>query len=111
MCTQKGAKSPFQGAKCDCIKKPLNGDLVLQVMVYFARTEREAIRQRQAEGIAAAKARGQQLGRKPLPLPEGFEELCGRCRSGEITMREAAEALQMSPSTFWQRLACLSILS
>ena len=81
----------------------LIADLVLQVMAYFAQTEREAIRQRQAEGIAAARARGQQLGRKPLPLPEGFEELCIRCRSGEVTLREAAEALQMSPSTFRRR--------
>ena len=91
----------------------LIADLVLQVMAYFAQTEREAIRQRQAEGIAAARARGQgiaaarargqKLGRKPLPLPEGFEELCVRCRSGEVTLREAAEALQMSPTTFRRR--------
>ena len=81
----------------------LIADLVLQVMAYFAQTEREAIRQRQAEGIAAARTRGQQLGRKPLPLPEGFEELCVRYRSGEVTMREAAETLQMSPTTFWRR--------
>ncbi len=81
----------------------LIADLVLQVMAYFAQTEREAIRRRQAEGIAAARARGQKLGRKPLPLPEGFEDFCVRCRSGEVTMREAAEALQMSPSTFWRR--------
>ena len=81
----------------------LIADLVLQVMAYFAQTERESIRQRQAEGIAAAKARGQQLGRKPLPLPEGFEELCVRCRSGEVTLREAAEALQLSPTTFRRR--------
>ena len=64
---------------------------------------REAIRQRQAEGIAAARARGQKLGRKPLPLPEDFEDLCVRCRSGEVTLREAAEALQMSPTTFRRR--------
>ena len=81
----------------------LIADLVLQVMAYFAQTEREAIRQRQAEGIAAARVRGQQLGRKPLPLPEGFEDLCVRCRSGEVTLREAAEALQMSPTTFRRR--------
>ena len=81
----------------------LIADLVLQVMAYFAQTEREAIRQRQTEGIAATRARGQQLGRKPLPLPEGFEELCIRCRSGEVTLREAAEALQMSPTTFRRR--------
>ena len=81
----------------------LIADLVLQVMAYFAQTEREAIRQRQAEGIAAARARGQKLGRKPLPQPEGFEEICVRCQSGEMSTREAAEALQMSPTTFWRR--------
>ena len=83
----------------------LIADLVLQVMAYFAQTEREAIRQRQAEGIAAARARGQKLGRKPLPQPEGFEEVCVRCQSGEMSTREAAEALQMSPTTFWRRFA------
>jgi len=81
----------------------LIADLVLQVMAYFAQTERESIRQRQAEGIAAAKARGKKLGRQPLPEPDGFEEICVRYRSREMTMREAAEALQMSPSTFWRR--------
>ena len=78
----------------------LIADMVLQVMAYFAQTERESIRQRQAEGIAAARARGQHLGRRPLPLPEDFEELCVRCRCGEMTMREAAAFLNMSRTTF-----------
>lgn len=54
----------------------LIADLVLQIMAYFAETERESIRQRQAEGIATARARGQQLGRRPAPLPDGFEDIC-----------------------------------
>ena len=78
----------------------LIADMVLQVMAYFAQTERESIRQRQAEGIAAARARGQHLGRRPLPLPEDFEELCVRCRCGEMTMRESASFLNMSRTTF-----------
>ena len=78
----------------------LIADMVLQVMAYFAQKERESIHQRQAEGIAAARARGQHLGRRPLPLPEDFEEICVRCRSGEMTTREAAAFLNMSRTTF-----------
>ena len=52
----------------------LIADLVLQVMAYFAQTERESIHQRQAEGIAAAKSKGKHLGRKPEPLPIGFRQ-------------------------------------
>ena len=85
------------------LARTLIPDMVLQAMAYFAQTERESIHQRQAEGIAAARARGQKLGRKPLPEPESFEEIYVRCRSGEMTMREAAKTLQMSPSTFWRR--------
>lgn len=85
------------------IKKPLNGDLVLQVMAYFAQTERDSIRQRQAEGIAAAKAKGKHLGRKAMPLPDSFESICGKHLSGEITTREAASVLCMSHSTFCRR--------
>ena len=80
----------------------LIADLVLQVMAYFAQTERESIRQRQAEGIAAAKAKGKQLGRKPIPLPDGFEEICLRCAGGELSTRVAAATLNMSHSTFYR---------
>lgn len=50
-------------------------DLVLQILSYVAQTEREMIRKRQAEGIAAAKARGVKFGRRPLPLPESYEDV------------------------------------
>ena len=86
--------------KNDNLTGMLVADLVLQVMAYFAQTEREAIRQRQAEGIMAARARGQKLGRKPLPQPEGFEEICLRFRGGEMSVRAAAESLGMSKTTF-----------
>ncbi len=76
--------------------------MVLQVMAYFAQTERESIRQRQAEGIAAARARGQHLGRKPLPLPDNYEAIFARYRRGEMTTREAAESLNMSKTTFYR---------
>ena len=81
----------------------LIADLVLQVMAYFAQTEREMIRQRQAEGIASAKAKGKRLGRKPIPLPAGFEDICMRCCRGELSTRQAAEALELSHTTFFRR--------
>ena len=80
----------------------LIADLVLQVMAYFAQTERESIHQRQAEGIAAAKSKGKQQGRKPEPLPTDFECICTRCDSGEISTRMAAIDLGMSHSTFYR---------
>ena len=80
----------------------LIADLVLQVMAYFAQTEREAIHQRQAEGIAAARAKGKHLGRNPIPLPDGFVEACARCRCGELTTRDCAAALGMTHSTFYR---------
>ena len=80
----------------------LIADMVLQVMAYFAQIERESIHQRQAEGIAAAKAKGKHLGRKTAPLPDGFEEVCARCYGGEVTTREAAAALRMSHTTFYR---------
>lgn len=81
----------------------LIADMVLQIMAYFAQTERESIHQRQAEGIAVAKAKGKHLGRKAKPLPDGFEGVCDKYLRGEITTREAASALCMSHSTFCRR--------
>lgn len=80
----------------------LIADMVLQIMAYFAQTERESIRQRQAEGIAAAKAKGKKLGRKPEPIPEGFEEVCEKCIDGEYSTRIAARELHMSHTTFYR---------
>lgn len=80
----------------------LIADMVLQIMAYFAQTERESIHQRQADGIAAAKAKGKHLGRNPTPLPDGFEAVCVRCYSGELSTREAAATLSMSHTTFYR---------
>lgn len=80
----------------------LIADMVLQIMAYFAETERESIRQRQAEGIAAAKAKGKHLGRSPDPLPENFEEVCAQCHGGGVSIRKAAAALNMSRTTFYR---------
>ncbi len=78
----------------------LISDIVLQLLSYVAQTERENIRQRQAEGIAAAKARGVHFGPRPRTLPENFEELRRAWRSGELSMRAAAEACGMPTTTF-----------
>ncbi len=77
-------------------------DMVLEIMAYLAETEREFIRQRQAEGIAAAKAKGKHLGRRPDPLPENFDEVCILCHCGKMTIRKAAVCLNMSRTTFYR---------
>lgn len=81
----------------------LIADLVLQILAYVAQTERDFIRQRQAEGIAAAKAQGKQFGRKPAPLPEQFEEVCEELYNGKISVRKAAQKLGMNYTTFFRR--------
>ena len=78
----------------------LIADIVLQLLSYVAQTEREFIRQRQAEGIAAAKARGVRFGRKAMEIPEKFEGCWELWRQGQISSRRAAEMLQVSQSTF-----------
>ena len=75
-------------------------DLVLQILSYVAQTEREAIRQRQAEGIAAAKARGVKFGRPRIPLPSEFHVVSELYRRQMITSRESARMLSVSQDTF-----------
>lgn len=78
-------------------------DIVLQVLSFVAENERTNIRQRQAEGIAAAKARGVRFGRPPKPLPENFHHLYQQWKNGKITGTAAAKACGMSLSTFRYR--------
>ncbi|MBM6899892.1 recombinase family protein [Gemmiger formicilis] len=75
-------------------------DLVLQILSYVAQTERENIRQRQMEGIAAAKLRGVQFGRPRKPVPEGFFHLKERWERKEISSRQAAKELHIAQDTF-----------
>lgn len=75
-------------------------DVVLQVLSFVAENERCNIRQRQAEGIAAAKAKGVRFGRPPKPLPPGFDKVYRRWQAGELTGKQAAEALGIPASTF-----------
>ena len=76
-------------------------DLVLALLSYVAENERVNIRQRQAEGIAAAKARGVHFGRIPKPLPENFYEVYQRWKMKKITVSQAAKECGMPQSTFF----------
>lgn len=75
-------------------------DIFLQVLSFVAENERSDIRQRQAEGIAAAKARGVRFGRPPQPLPPNFQDVYRRWKRGEITATAAAKQCNMPLSTF-----------
>lgn len=83
----------------------LIADIVLQLLSYVAQSERENIRRRQAEGIAAAKARGVKFGRPPKPRPAEFENLRASWACSKTTAREAARALGITHRTFliWAR--------
>ena len=83
----------------------LIADIVLELLSYVAHVERDNIRQRQAEGIAAARARGQTFGRPRLEVPPAFAEVYRRWNSGEMSSRAAAEQLGVSQPTFlrWVR--------
>lgn len=79
----------------------LISDIVLQLLSYVAQTERENIRQRQMEGIAAAKARGVHFGPKTQALPKNFEAFHQAWRRKQMTLRDAANACGMPKSTFY----------
>lgn len=78
-------------------------DIVLQVLSFVAENERTNIRKRQAEGIAAAKARGVRFGRPPKPLPENFHQVYQQWKNGKITGTTAAKECGMPLSTFRYR--------
>ncbi len=79
-------------------------DIVLQVLSFVAENERNNIRQRQAEGIAAAKSRGVKFGRPQKPLPKNFMEIMQACDKGEITLTEAAHKCEMPLSSFRHKM-------
>ena len=78
-------------------------DIVLQVLSFVAENERANLRQRQAEGIAAAKARGVRFGRPPRPLPENFHSLHRAWRAKTMTLRQAAGACGLPVATFYSK--------
>ena len=81
----------------------LISDLVLALLSYVAESEYSTIHQRQAEGIAAARARGVKLGRPPKPLPDNFYEVYQKWKAEKISTEEAARLVNMPPSTFRYR--------
>ena len=84
-------------------------DLVLQILSFVAQSERENIRKRQEEGIAAAKARGVRFGRPALPPPDGFEALVEAWERKELSLPQVLERCGMSEATFYRRLRELRI--
>ena len=81
------------------------GKFMLTVFAAVAELEREYILQRQREGIAIAKEQGKYTGCKPLPLPDNFERVVARWRTGEITATEAMRQTGLKPNTFYRRCA------
>ena len=75
----------------------------LALLSYVAEDERMNIKQRQAEGIAAAKARGVKFGRPPLPLPDNFYQVHKEWRAGKISVTEAAKECGLPQSTFFRK--------
>ncbi|MCQ2414930.1 MAG: recombinase family protein [Lachnospiraceae bacterium] len=82
----------------------LIADIVLQLLSYVAQTEREFIRQRQAEGIAAAKARGVHMGRPVKNIPDDFEQLVTLWEKKKISLEQILQECGMSKATFYRRL-------
>lgn len=84
-------------------------DLVLQILSYVAQNERENIRKRQAEGIAAAKERGVHFGNPGKPLPEAFVEVAEKWRRKELELSEALEKLEIGRTYFFKNVKHLGI--
>ena len=78
-------------------------DIVLQILSFVAQNERENIKRRQAEGIAAAKARGVKFGRPSYPLPDNFYKIYTTWREKKISLQQAAEACGMPKGTFYTK--------
>ena len=79
-------------------------DIVLQVLSFVAENERSNIRQRQAEGIAAAKRRGVRFGRPSLPLPPDFPQIVADWDRGQLSLKDALQRTGFSEATFYRRL-------
>lgn len=79
-------------------------DLVLQILSFVAQSERENIRKRQEQGIAAAKARGVRFGRPEVPVPENFGEIIRAWEKGEISFDDTIKQCGMAEATFYRRL-------
>lgn len=78
-------------------------DLVLQILSFVAQSERENIKKRQTQGIAAAKAKGVKFGRPESPTPDNFDEIIKEWDSGKLSTIDALKICNMSESTFYRR--------
>ena len=78
----------------------LISDIVLQILSYVAQSEKEFLKSRQAEGIAAAKIRGVKFGRPAKKIPRKFNKIYLQWKSGKISARQAAKILNVHHSTF-----------
>lgn len=78
-------------------------DIVLQILSFVAQNERENIKKRQAQGIAAAKAKGVKFGRPKVEPPTDFEEYVFKWKKGEITAVEIIESMKIAKSTFYRK--------
>lgn len=78
-------------------------DIVLQLLSFVAQNERERIHERQAQGIAAAKARGVRFGRPILAVPECFDAVCNQYAAGNLTAVKAAALCGMARATFYRK--------
>lgn len=79
-------------------------DIVLHVLSWIAEDERKRIKERQEEGIEAAKKMGKHLGRPSVQYPENFKEEYNRWKAGEITAKKCMEILGLKPNTFYRRV-------
>ncbi|MDD6134196.1 MAG: recombinase family protein [Selenomonadaceae bacterium] len=84
-------------------------DLVLQVLSFVAESERDNIRKRQAQGIAAAKAKGIRFGRPEAKMPKNFQQLVIKWRNNKLTCEEILQICQISKATFYRRVREMEI--
>lgn len=85
-------------------------DLVLQVLSFVAESERDNIRKRQAQGIAAAKAKGVRFGRPEVSVPRNFPVLVNKWRSNKITREEILQTCKMSKATFYRKVREMEVI-
>lgn len=86
-------------------------DLVLQILSFVAENERENIKKRQAQGIAAAKARGVHMGRPVKDIPDNFCDLVGQWEDKRIPLKVILERCNISEATFYRRLREKALLN
>lgn len=85
-------------------------DLVLQILSFVAQNERENIKKRQAEGIAAAKSKGVKFGRPQIPIPPNFSTMIILWEQKQLTLAELLASCNISEATFYRRLRNIRLM-